>query len=54
MKSIQRYLNALETADHTQLAELKVKAIRLQDKIVRLRSRRTFHGDERKTAGDRN
>jgi polyhydroxyalkanoate synthesis regulator phasin len=36
-ESIQRYLNALETADRTQAAELEAKTTRLQDKIARLR-----------------
>src|SRR6201985_3938239 len=36
-ESIQRYLNALETADRTQPAELEAKTTRLQDKIARLR-----------------
>ena len=36
-ESIQRYLNALETADRTQPAELEAKTERLQDKIERLR-----------------
>ncbi len=36
-ESIQRYLNALETADRTQPAELEAKTDRLQDKIERLR-----------------
>jgi hypothetical protein len=36
-ESIQRYLNALETADRTQPAELEAKTSRLQDKIARLR-----------------
>jgi transposase len=36
-ESIQRYLNALETADRTQPAELEAKTERLQDKINRLR-----------------
>ncbi|EIF32989.1 transposase [Burkholderia sp. Ch1-1] len=36
-ESIQRYLNALETADRTQPAELAAKTTRLQDKIARLR-----------------
>jgi transposase len=36
-ESIQRYLNALETADRTQPAELEAKTSRLRDKIVRLR-----------------
>jgi hypothetical protein len=35
--SIQRYLNAPETADRTQSAELEAKTTRLQDKIARLR-----------------
>jgi transposase len=35
-ESIQRYLNALETADRTQPAELEAKTTRLQDKIARL------------------
>src|ERR1700742_3897549 len=34
---IQRYLNALETADRTQPAELEAKTTRLKDKIARLR-----------------
>src|SRR6266702_7668957 len=36
-ESIQRYLNALETADRTQPAGLEAKTTRLQDKIARLR-----------------
>jgi transposase len=36
-ESIQRYLNALETADRTQPAELEAKTTRLQDKIAQLR-----------------
>ncbi|WP_431824454.1 IS1182 family transposase [Burkholderia sp. F1] len=36
-ESIQRYLNALETADRTQPAEMEAKTSRLQDKIARLR-----------------
>jgi Transposase DDE domain len=36
-ESIQRYLDALETADRTQPAELEAKMTRLQDKIARLR-----------------
>jgi hypothetical protein len=36
-ESIQRYLNALETADRTQPAELEAKTERLQDKIKTLR-----------------
>jgi transposase len=36
-ESIQRYLNALETADRTQPAELEAKTDRLQEKIERLR-----------------
>jgi transposase len=36
-ESIQRYLNALETADRTQPAELEAKTERLRDKIDRLR-----------------
>lgn len=36
-ESIQRYLNALETADRTQPAELEAKTTRLQDKTARLR-----------------
>jgi transposase len=36
-ESIQRYLNALETADRTQPAEMEAKTERLQDKIDRLR-----------------
>lgn len=34
---IHRYLNALETADLTQPAELEAKTTRLQDKIAHLR-----------------
>jgi transposase len=36
-ESIQRYLDALETADRTQPAELEAKTERLQDKIKTLR-----------------
>jgi len=36
-QSIQRYLDALETADRTQPAEVEAKTERLQDKIQRLR-----------------
>lgn len=36
-ESIQRYLNALETADRTQPAELEAKTERLREKIERLR-----------------
>lgn len=36
-QSIQRYLDALETADRTQPAELEAKTARLQDKIKTLR-----------------
>lgn len=36
-ESIQRYLNALETADRTQPAELEAKTSRLRDKIAKLR-----------------
>jgi transposase len=36
-ESIQRYLDALETADRTQPAELEAKTTRLQDKIAHLR-----------------
>jgi transposase len=36
-ESIQRYLNALETTDRTQPAELEAKTTSLQDKIARLR-----------------
>jgi transposase len=36
-QSIERYLNALETADRTQPPELEEKTTRLQDKIARLR-----------------
>jgi transposase len=36
-QSIQRYLDALESADRTQPAELESKTERLQDKIQRLR-----------------
>jgi transposase len=35
--SIARYLDALETADRTQPAEVEAKTVRLQDKIKRLR-----------------
>jgi len=36
-QSIQRYLDALETADRTKPAEVEAKTERLQDKIKRLR-----------------
>jgi transposase len=36
-QSIQRYLDALETADRTQPAQMEAKTERLQDKIQRLR-----------------
>ena len=36
-QSIQRYLDALETADRTQPAEMEAKTERLRDKIERLR-----------------
>jgi transposase len=36
-ESIQRYLNALETADRTQPAEIEAKTERLHEKIERLR-----------------
>ncbi|MDO3569648.1 transposase, partial [Ralstonia pseudosolanacearum] len=36
-QSIQRYLDALETADRTQPAEVEAKTERLQDKIRKLR-----------------
>src|SRR5678815_3615672 len=36
-ESIQRYLDALETADRTQLPDLEAKSERLKDKIDRLR-----------------
>ena len=36
-QSIQRYLDALETADRTQPAEVEVKTVRLQQKISKLR-----------------
>ncbi|SHH62642.1 Transposase [Pollutimonas bauzanensis] len=36
-QSIERYLNALETADRIQPAELEAKTARLQDKIAQLR-----------------
>src|SRR4051812_14931220 len=36
-QSIQRYLDALETADRTQPAELEAKTDRLQEKIIKLR-----------------
>ncbi|MEO7129190.1 MAG: IS1182 family transposase [Rhodoferax sp.] len=36
-QSIQRYLDALETADRTQPAEVQAKTERLQDKIKKLR-----------------
>jgi transposase len=36
-QSIQRYLDALETADRTQPSEVEVKTERLQDKIRKLR-----------------
>jgi hypothetical protein len=36
-ESIQRHLNALETADRMRPAELESKTPRVQDKIVRVR-----------------
>jgi transposase len=36
-ESIERYLNALETADRTQPADLDLKTVRLQDKLTSLR-----------------
>lgn len=38
-ENIQRYLDALETADRTQPAELQAKTDRLQDKITKLRQK---------------
>jgi transposase len=38
-KSIQRYLDELETADRTQSVELQAKTIRLQDKISKMRQK---------------
>ena len=38
-ENIQRYLDALETADRTQPAELQTKTDRLQDKIIKLRQK---------------
>ena len=38
-ESIQRYLDALETADRTQPAELQAKTERLQGKIAKMRQR---------------
>ena len=38
-ENIQRYLDALETADRTQPVELQVKTDRLQDKITKLRQK---------------
>lgn len=38
-ESIQRYLEALETADRTQQAELPAKTERLQRKIQKMRQR---------------
>jgi transposase len=38
-ESIQRYLDALETADRTQPAEIEVKTDRLQGKIQKMRQR---------------
>ena len=37
-ESIQRYLEAMETADRTQPADLQAKTTRLREKIKRLRS----------------
>jgi transposase len=54
-ESIQRYLNALETADRTQPAELKAKTERLHDKIDQLRRQMRALDDVReqlKTAPD--
>lgn len=39
-ENIQRYLDALETADRTQPAELQAQTDRLQDKITKLRHQR--------------
>jgi hypothetical protein len=36
-QSIARYMDALDTADRTQPADLQVKTTRLQDKLVKLR-----------------
>jgi flagellar motility protein MotE (MotC chaperone) len=38
-ENIQRYLDALETADRTQPVELQAKTDRLQDKITKLRQK---------------
>jgi transposase len=38
-ESIQRYLDALETADRTQPVELQAKTVRLQGKIQKMRQR---------------
>jgi transposase len=38
-ESIQRYMDALETADRTQPAEIQIKTERLQGKIYKLRER---------------
>ena len=36
-ESIDRYLQALDTADRTQPAELSAKTTRIQDKLTKLR-----------------
>jgi hypothetical protein len=44
-ENIQRYLDALETADCTQPAELRAQTDRLQDKITKLRHQRESDND---------
>ena len=52
-ESIQRYLNALETADRTQPAELEAKTDRLQEKIKRLcRQMRELDGIKEELASE--
>ena len=42
-ESIQRYLDALETADRTQPAEIQAKTDRLQGKIQKMRRKRAVN-----------
>ena len=49
-QSIQRYLDALETADRTQPAEVEAKTERLQDKIKKLREQMRRTGSDQGAA----
>lgn len=51
-QSIQRYLDALETADRTQPAEVEAKTERLQDKIKKLRNQMKQLDDTREELKD--